>query len=284
VADRSDQSVPLDMSKDTTVGPYPTAIVKYLPQERRPPPDAQAGPESEPDPLQRLDKLRRQYRAGANVFAAALVACRDNDFTMFDALKEFLKNRDKNGDSKNGYKENQLGDVVEGTRSSWNFSDAIEELLQVRAPQYLEGMLESLKGKEDKDRLRNQIARIETEIGCSIQYFVESLADVAAFEKFMKRPGEVGATRVYPVCSIIRQDTKTLVTSATVTTIVSGTFKDLCRVIDPANWAGSSDVITKSKVYFRAFHFLGPVEPRQICRETGRTDISARSRQSLLER
>jgi hypothetical protein len=48
---------------------------------------------------------------------------------------------------------------------------------------------------------------------------------------------------VYPICSVIRQDTQNLVTSATSTSVLDGTFEDICDVVNPANWADAGSII-----------------------------------------
>jgi len=223
---RTIQNVPAIVPDESkSIQAYPTEIFPYIELEK----------------LKRLIELRRQYRSGANVFAAALIACRDNDFPLFRGLIELLP------------KSTQTG--------SANFSDAMSYLIGQGAPDYLRNLGQT---QGDEQRLRQQITKIETEVGCSIQDFVEQLADVAAFEAVMTTRttadrSETGnssrAIRVYPMLSVVRQDTSNLVTSATVTTIVKGVFKDLCKVIDPANWAVPHGVVQESYYISDPFDF-----------------------------
>lgn len=218
------QSVPLNAAGNSNppLG-YPAALVRCL--------------KSGGYKLNDLIDLRREFRRGANIFAAALIACRDDDIDGFRDLLRVLQARVR-------------------PSSGVDFSDAMVSLLGVQASEYLLEMESSFAGPASK-KLVQQITRIESEIGCGISDFVERLADVAAFDKFMPAKGhqEGAPTRVYPVCSIIQQDTQSLITTATVTTVVHGEFERLCRVIDPANWAETSLVVSTSD------YIAGPLDP-----------------------
>jgi len=64
---------------------------------------------------------------------------------------------------------------------------------------------------------------------------------------------------------VIRQDTQNLVTSATSTAIVDGTFEDLCHVAKPENWADAGSIVDAA--YFVDHPFdLHEVDPTEFGR------------------
>jgi hypothetical protein len=181
------------------------------------------------DPLKKLIGLRREYRLYANLFSAALISCRDGSSpAVFNKLMALLEEHGGTG-----------------------FSVAATKVLG----EQLFPRLHIMVNAERTDyplRLGRQVARIETEIGCSIQEFVEGVADAAAFDEIMVSSDmrdevpvipKLKDLVVYPICSVIRQDTQNLVTSATATSVVGGTFEDISDVLNPANWAAAGSII-----------------------------------------
>ncbi|MDN5762277.1 MAG: hypothetical protein L0H41_08180 [Microlunatus sp.] len=179
-----------------------------------------------------LDELRREYRSGTNLFAAALVACRDQDWPQFQAILEVLT-RDEVTD--------RMG-----------FASVTELMFGQPPRQYLASMVGAVNrgsGEQQWKRASKQIARLEDEVGLSIYDFVEDLASAVAFQKFVVETDDADGDHpltVFPVSSRIFQDTDELWTSATVTTLAKGDFETFCRVTEPSLWSRSSDVITKS--------------------------------------
>ena len=113
--------------------------------------------------------------------------------------------------------------------------------LGMTAPDYLDRISSS---PEQRALARRQVERLECDVGLNIYDFVDELADGAAFDQFSKDylrnpPPATGSLTVFPVSSIIRQDSKTLLTTATVTTLVRGEFATLRRVVDPQWWSVS---------------------------------------------
>jgi hypothetical protein len=178
-----------------------------------------------PGSLSYLRQLRREYRAGANIFAAALVACRDGFWRQFAALLKVMQE--------------------ESSAAPLGFSSVTSLTLGMTAPDYLDRISSS---PHQRELARRQVERLECDVGLNIYDFVDELADAAAFDRFSKAylrhpPPAGGSLTVFPVSSIVRQDSKTLLTTATVTTLVQGEFATLCRVVDPQWWSRSSDVI-----------------------------------------
>jgi hypothetical protein len=209
---------------------YPQAIFPYL-RDRA---------------LGELIRLRREYRLYANLFSAALISCRDQSgVDVFDHLMGLLEKQRGRG-----------------------FSVAAARVLGEQLFPRLHIMMEA-KDTEYPRCLGRQVARIETEIGCSIQEFVEGVADAAAFDEVMGSIDlreEIPAIRrprdlvVYPICSVIRQDSQNLVTSATATSVVEGSFEDVCDVVDPANWAYAGSIVAAAQ------YVDDPFELREVAR------------------
>jgi len=187
-------------------GNYPVEMLSYI----------------EPGSLAALVQRRRYYRAGANLFAAALVACRDGYWDQFDGLSLLLK------------KPSGLG-----------ISEVTSLLMRVSADECLDNMSKLT----ERERSQTQIRCLEREVGLNIYDFVEQLADAAAFYRFANEYicptgfAHDGGLLVFPASSVIRQDRRTLTTSATATTLVSGKPVALGIAMDPQAWGWSSDVI-----------------------------------------
>ena len=133
-------------------------------------------------------------------------------------------------------------------RPSSGITEVISLLLGVSADAYLDSI--SIEG--ERKRAQAQIQSLEHEVGLNIYEFVEQFADAAAFSEFAKKHvcstpyGGDGDLRVYPASSVIRQDRRTLTTSATATTLVTGKPVALGIATDPQAWEWSSDVIKRA--------------------------------------
>ena len=228
------------------------------------------GPQSYPDAmlpyfrgdlLQLLSDRRRDYRRYANLFSAALIAFRDgSDPEIVNTLIELLDER---------------GQTMSG-RGQVAFSHAITAVLGDAYLNRLKDMA-SPEQPQYSQALGGQIARIETEIGCSIQEFVEGIADAAAFDEIMtskdmqaiigiQTPENRG---VYPICTVVRQNTQDLVTSATSTSVVVATFDDICSVVDPDNWDAAGSIVDRA-------HFVDhPFDLRTVASEKFGTGVPA---------
>ena len=236
---RTVQGVPLDTPNDPSgVSAYPSAIAKYLDH-----------------PLQELVGLRRRYRDQATGFGAALVSCRDQNDTFYQGLLALLEKRQLT-ELAASLGSSDSGVVADLTPPSW-------------VPGYLEGILEP----GDIGGTRRNVLRIEGEVGVGITTVVDSLADLAAFTRFMPRsstsvglPTHQGIGYAYPVCSIISQDSDGLVVSATVTTIVKAPFARLRAAVDPQNWALHSDIVTRSD-YIRDPFDTQPIQNTDLAAE-----------------
>jgi hypothetical protein len=179
--------------------------------------------------LDELDKRRREYRAGAHLFTAALSACADGMWTEFEDLQRLLTQQAERAPDGN--------DICGATKMTLGQS----------APEFLRTLTDS----DDRERVSDQVARLEDEVGLDLRDFVEEFADAAAFMAYAETvsPPSVSPDdiTVYPVCSVIRQNTRTLATTATITTIVRGDFEKLRRAVDPLNWPAGNDVVKKTR-------------------------------------
>lgn len=234
---------------------YPSAITKYF-----------VGRD-----LADLDRLRHDYRRNAGAFIAALLAVRDDNFDLARDLIDWMDRR-------------------RGRRSrherhgTINFSTGLEDILGVADTEYLRRMLPPQADRPPKPRrldaalhrLARQIAGLESEMDTGVQQIVDNLADVAAFEKFTH--GLFQDTRidrvitVYPSCTSIVQDARTMLTRVTTTSIVKGPFKAIVDAIDPAHWARSSDIIQVSR-YVRDPISRKPVKTPPGARQSPDQDV-----------
>jgi hypothetical protein len=195
--------------------------------------------------LLELNRLRRSYRLGANLFAAALVACAGGNQTQFDDLRQLMWAQARAEPDTVG-----------------SFSQAAEGILGRPAPDYLDAMTRS-----GWEAAAGQVAKLEREVGLNLYGFTEEFADAVAYVTFAKDSmdsskdgsedrgwglGRRGAT-VYPVSTVIQQEAASLVTSATATTVVEGDFGTLCRAVDRRCWCLCSDVIKRTKVVVGPF-------------------------------
>lgn len=201
------------------------------------------------DQRDELEGLRRDYRAGSSVFAAALVACRDGDWDLVRDLARILKDNAEDRDI------SQAIAPLFGNRTAWELLTHWEENMPAQAS--------------------GELLSLESEIGMNLYEFVIQFADAAAFQVFSRlhalggAPVVTGKTpTVLPVTSVISQNTRTLVTTATVTTIVTGDFAELRAFTDPLAWAVSSDVVKSVK--YVADPFPGPKTPPVTPPEIGR--------------
>jgi hypothetical protein len=181
------------------------------------------------DALDLLDQRRREYRTGAHLFTAALAACADGMWAEFEDLQRLLAEQAKR------------------TANGNDICGATALTLGQSAPDFLRTLTDS----GDRERVSDQVAKLEDEVGLDLRDFVEEFADAAAFMEYAEntapRPAGPGGVTVYPVSSVIRQNTRTLATTATVTTIVKGDFDTLCTALDPRNWPLGNDVVTRTR-------------------------------------
>jgi hypothetical protein len=184
------------------------------------------------DQLAELDERRRTCRAGAQLFAAALVTGADRCWDELDDRHRLL----------------------DGQADGSPLGHTARELLAA--------MLRS------QDRtVGQQVAALEDEVGLTISELAEALADAVAFTDFAAAsglwPAGPGSSTIQPVASVARQDAGTLTTTATATILVQGDLDTLGRAIDPRSWPLSSDVIQTTRYVGDAFA-LDPLPVEQL--------------------
>lgn len=101
------------------------------------------------------------------------------------------------------------------------------------------------------------VATLEDEIGMRIDDFARDFADAVAFVDFTAAldlwPPNHHRLTAHPVSSVIQQDAHSLITTATVTTLVQSDFSTLSATIDPRCWPLWSDVIQMTRLVGDAF-------------------------------
>jgi hypothetical protein len=172
------------------------------------------------DLLREIDEARRRARRGAHLFVAALEACADNDHAQFDDVLGILRT---------------ARDATEE-----GFVHLVCQTTLGRTP---DDLLQKLV-RDDWGRTAEGLRRLERDVGLDLYTFVRDVADAAALLK-CGFDDEDAPTTVYPVSSVIRQDSRTLTTTATVSTLVKADFEVLKRAVDPQGWDAASDVISR---------------------------------------
>ncbi|WP_328520543.1 hypothetical protein [Kribbella sp. NBC_00359] len=170
--------------------------------------------------LRNFHRLRLEYRAGAPLFAAALIALGKD-------------NRDEARD---------LSDMLDDSR----VSAATKRIFGIDAPTLLSNMTDG----DRKNYAHKELVRLETEVGLNLYEFVEDFVDAAAFidsGMFPGPPNDGRGITVYPASSVIRQDADSLTTTAIVTTVARGDFRTLARSVDPQCWPLASSVIRMAR-------------------------------------
>jgi hypothetical protein len=174
--------------------------------------------------VERLDEHRRSARDGAYLFIAALLACAANRWPEAKALADRLE--DQAG-----------GESVEA-----QFTQNTELVLGRQAHDFLGWLIH----EDRRERTSNELARLQEEVGLNLYDFVEDFTDAVAFADFSR--GANGAPmRALNSSCVVRQDTNTLTTTATVTALVNTEFELLARAIDPLCWPCCSDVIEETR-------------------------------------
>jgi len=90
-----------------------------------------------------------------------------------------------------------------------------------------------------------ELNKLQDQVGLNLNEFVENFLDTIAFAQFMSERTDT-QTPLTSSC-IVRQDTNTLTTTATVTSLVRTSFDALKKMLDPLGWDDNSDVIRKTR-------------------------------------
>jgi hypothetical protein len=168
--------------------------------------------------VEELDDLRRRARANAHLLTAALLACADDDLDEARALADLLETK---------------------ARADEQLAEATESVLG-QTPHEL---VRSLASDERRPRTKLELDRLQADVGLNLNDFVEDFLDTVAFAHFKENQDPKPPETVLASSCIVRQDTNTLTTTATVTTLVDTEFDVLKKQIDPLGWPACSDVI-----------------------------------------
>lgn len=173
------------------------------------------------DAVRDIDERRRRYRTGAYLLVAALSACAQGHRAQFDALHRLLQQKSQLTDDSDFHRmtEPTLGADVVG-------------VLQMLADNW--------------EKAPRELTRLQDDVGLELGNFVLDLADAAALLDSVQFRSDGGSLDVYPVSSVISQESGSLVTTATVTTVVQGDYETLRRALDPQHWAEESQVVTRA--------------------------------------
>ena len=193
-------------------------------ERRYPPAFADAMAKVGDGKLARLDTFRRHARARAHFLTAALLAGAEWPPAEVKPLRDLLK------------KDRVLSG--EDPKIVAMLVDGMENALGTPAGKFVE----SLGSQQDQGRARQDLIKLQAEVGLNLSDFVEDFLDTVAFQCF-KDECEAPKSVLTSSC-VVRQDTNTLTTTATVTTLASGTSLDeLRQLIDPLHWPENSRVI-----------------------------------------
>ena len=192
------------------------------------------------DEVNHLDNLRKQARLRAHFFTGALLACAEGNAkeaialaSMIDGSKGIRLGRDDSGDHK--LSDAQYGEVVDALR------DATEAVLGKTALDYITCLTWS---PDARQRTQRELFSLQADVGIGLGEFIEDFYDTVAFQSFRTRLG--GPETVLISSCIVRQDTNTLTTTATVTTLARANLEQLFGLIDPLAWHKNSDVIQET--------------------------------------
>lgn len=179
-------------------------------------------------PLGPLDELRWRYREGANVFAAALIARVRKRTDEFEGLRKLLRTL---------------------SEANPDLAGGMESVLGLPALEFLDQL--------DDEMTALRLSRLAAEVGVDLYDYAGEIADAAAFLDWWPPAKPEGMT-VYPAAAVVRQDSRTLTTTVTVTALVRSKFETLRRAADPQCWGCSSDVVTGTRYVRDAFDLTPP--------------------------
>jgi hypothetical protein len=165
--------------------------------------------------LDKLHALRKSYRVGANLLGAALVACAEGR-SEFDALRKHMRSMKPDLDK------------------------AAEAVLGMSASEFL---------SRPDGKTAAELRTLRQEVGLDLYQYAAEFADVVAFDEWWRAadPASDGMV-VYPAACVIHQDSDSLMTQVTVTTLVRcADFDTLVRAADPQCWSWASDVLSQTR-------------------------------------
>jgi hypothetical protein len=167
-----------------------------------------------------LDELRRTTRTNAHLLSAALTACADGRWDESELLAQLLEER--------------AGGEAQA------LTDTAASLQGRPAHAFIRWLGSS---EEHRENAQIELNKLQAEVGINLNDFVEDFLDTVAFAHFKESRKPQAPETILTSSCIVRQDTNTLTTTATVTTLVKTDFDVLKRVIDPLGWPVCSDVI-----------------------------------------
>ena len=213
--------------------------------------------------LEDVDALRRQYRKCANLCATALYLLADNDIQDAKRLAGIVLAQEKEQPSNEASSSifERLSSVA-GYELSAGLTQQGGFLSRVRDA----FNLPKTRSSATTAQARAELAELESRVGSSARALMMNFADAFAFDDTgCPIPGarsdkSESALYIYPVSSVVVQETSTLTTRATVTAMVDGPFELIRQVVDPQSWSKSSDVMTRTDYVTNAFR-PNPLNP-----------------------
>jgi hypothetical protein len=194
------------------------------------------------DEIEYLDNLRQKACSTAHLLAAALAACAEERWDEAKALADMLE-------AKSGGAAQEITDTTEST-------------LGLPAHEFVRWLATPPKSQANSEGdlgLRaDQLRKLPAEVGLNLNDFVSDFLDTVAFARF-KTECEAPDSVLTSSC-IVRQDTSTLTTTATVTALVESDFDVLARVLDPLGWPRCSDVILDTQYLTDPFDLTTKLE------------------------
>jgi hypothetical protein len=206
------RSVPVDRWNDGRLDRrYPPELIECLCQ----------------DGVAELDDCRKKARANAHILGAALIAYAAGRGPEAEDLVTLVG---KSGDAE------QLDDAAEATlgyRPHRLVCDFVTDRTDLR------------HDDDHPEQRAGELNKLQDQVGLNLNEFVENFLDTIAFAQFMSERTDT-QTPLTSSC-IVRQDTNTLTTTATVTSLVRTSFDALKKMLDPLGWDDNSDVIRKTR-------------------------------------
>jgi hypothetical protein len=190
-------------------GRYPAALVRRLGRDK----------------INEIDTARRQARADAQLVGDVLVAIADERWSVARALAPLLLQQRADADPTK--------------------ADLLETLTRATLDVSVEGLHDRAMGEDEG--AAEELHTLQNDVGIDLEDFVADFADTVAFDGFRPADARQDGMSVMTSSCVVRQNTETLTTTATVTALADAEdFKVLARAIDPLGWPKRSNVIVRT--------------------------------------
>jgi hypothetical protein len=184
--------------------------------------------------LEPFDDRRDAYRREARLFAGALVAFAQKETDAFRALERAIRKRAENGEG------GPFANALANTKALGENSSVVAFLEFIGGLETQPRDDEGKKAKSSQQRCIDALSQLENDVGVSLETYIGEFADTVAFMELWQQSYERATNSrviVYPAFTVAVQDTRTLTTMVTSTSLVTAPeLKPLASAIDPLNW------------------------------------------------